>query len=74
MARSRGITLTSEQRATLTKARGHRPQTEIAAAIGVTSQHLNQLERGKKRPSLELLAAWAKLVGLSARLVLEPKN
>ena len=71
MARSHGITLTKAQRTKLTKARGDRTQVEVAAAIGVSSQHVNQLESGKKRPSFELLAKWAKAVGLRARVVFE---
>lgn len=62
------IALTAAQRRHLVQARGQRPQTEVAARLGVTSQFLNMLERGKKTPTPERLADWAREVGLEATI------
>ena len=39
--------------------------TEVAATAGVSPQYLSELERGRKEPSSEVLAAAARALGLS---------
>ncbi len=62
------ITLTAAHRRQLVRARGERPQSEIAGKLGVSSQFVNMLERGKKTPTPERLVAWARAVGLRATI------
>jgi transcriptional regulator with XRE-family HTH domain len=70
----KGITLTVAQRRQLKTARAKRTQTEIAEAIGVSSQHLCQMESGKRSPSFETLKVWSKTVGLTLRLTLAKES
>lgn len=66
----KGVDLTAAQRRQLAKARGDRTQVEVAKAIGVTSQHLCQMESGKKQPSFQALRLWSEAVGLKLQLTM----
>jgi transcriptional regulator with XRE-family HTH domain len=46
------------------------PLTEVAVAVSASPSFLSQVERGRRRGSLDLLSRLAKLYGLSLDLVL----
>lgn len=50
--------------------RQRRTLAEVAAAAGVSMQHLSDVERGRKDPSSELLAAILGALGVDLRLLL----
>ena len=50
--------------------RQHRTLAEVASAAGVSMQHLSDVERGRKDPSSELLAAILGALGLDLPLLL----
>lgn len=49
----------------LQKARGNRSITEVARVIGISRQHLWNIETGKRTPSAEILARLCFLYDLS---------
>ena len=71
-----GFPLTASQRRLLVKARGDLTQVEVARRVGCRSQTLNQIERGRKRPSEKLLKRLCKELGIDVRvkLVVEMKE
>ena len=50
--------------------RQHRTLAEVASAAGVSMQHLSDVERGRKDPSSELLAAILGALGVDLPLLL----
>lgn len=45
---------------------------EVAAAVGVTTSYISQIERGLKTPSLEILRSLSKYLNISITRLLEP--
>jgi len=43
-------------------------QAEFAAQLGITRLHLISIERGRRRPSMELVLRWLALLAPKARL------
>lgn len=60
------VRLTAEQRERLRRERERAGLTQMALAerLGVTSQHLNMVESGKKAPSLDVLQRLGNELGL----------
>ena len=46
-------------------------QDAFAAQLGVSKQHLSDIENGRKVVSVERAAAWAKLLGYSEKLFVQ---
>lgn len=47
---------------------------ELASMIGVTQSHISSIERGRRGPSMKLVARIAKALGTSMSLLLEGEN
>jgi len=45
-------------------------QKDVAASIGITSNFVSMLERGKREPTLQYLRAFADLVGVPVSVIL----
>jgi transcriptional regulator with XRE-family HTH domain len=60
------VKLTAEQRERLRRERERAGLTQVALAerLGVVSQHLNMIERGKKAPSQDILRRIGSELGL----------
>jgi transcriptional regulator with XRE-family HTH domain len=60
------VQLTPEQRQRLRRERERTglTQVELAARLGVASQHINMIESGKKKPSLDVLQRLGSELGL----------
>lgn len=51
----------------LVKARGQLTHAQVAAAVGVSSQHLWNMEKGRSKPSADVLLRLCLLYGLDCR-------
>ena len=66
------VPLTNARRTQLIRAREARglTQTDVARAVGMSSQYINRIERGAKAPSRVALTEIANVVGLEVRVEL----
>lgn len=69
-----GLPISKRVSAALTRARQHRgiEQKWLAEKLGISNVHLCNLEKGKAKPSFEMLRDWCKALGYTVRVDIRP--